>query len=347
MKRSFKVRIQGVTVLLVAAILMLPMIPSLAFSADPIKLTYANFPPASTFPCVQMERWAKEVKGKTNGKVDIQTFPGGTLLPAKNIFDGVISGVADIGNFAMSYQPGRFPVSEAIDLPLGFSSAKAASMVLYDLIEKYKPKEFEKVKVITLFTCPPANIMTIKPVKSLADLKGLELRAGGTQADIVKNLGGIPIAMPQSDTPEALQKGTVKGNVSSMEVLKDFNYAAYTPNVTIANLWVVSFGVVMNMDKWNALPDDVKKVIDGLAREQSQWTAEYVDNHVKEAVEWSKEKANLQIHTLPPAESAEIPKLLQPIIDGYVKRVTEQGLPGDQIIKDVMALKAKYDVPAK
>ncbi len=308
-----------------------------------IKLTYANFPPAPTFPCVQMERWKTEVEKKTGGKVAVQTFPGGTLLPAKNIFDGVITGTADIGNFAMSYQPGRFLISEAVDQPVGFASAKAASLALYDLIEKYNAKEFEKVKIITLFTCPPANIMTIKPVKSLKDLKGLELRVGGTQADIIKNLGGIPVAMPQSDTPEALQKGTVKGHVSSMEVLKDFNYAAYTPNATITNLWVVTFAVVMNKDKWNALPADVKKVIDDMRKEQALWTGQYVDDHVLEALKWSKEKYNLQIFELPASEKAEIPKALKPLIEGYVKRVTDQGLPGDQIIKDVYALKEKYE----
>lgn len=79
------------------------IIPNTIQSQTAITLKYANFPPAATFPSVQMERWAKEVEKRTNGKVKVQTFPGGTLLPAKNIFDGVISGVADIGNFAMSY----------------------------------------------------------------------------------------------------------------------------------------------------------------------------------------------------------------------------------------------------
>jgi len=97
--------------------------PGTARSAGTITLRYANFPPSATFPCVQMERWAKEVEKRTHVKVKVQTFPGGTLLAAKNIFDGVISGMADIGNFAMSYQPGRFPVSEAVDLPMGFTSA--------------------------------------------------------------------------------------------------------------------------------------------------------------------------------------------------------------------------------
>jgi len=309
-----------------------------------ITLKYANFPPATTFPCVQMERWAKEVEKRTSGKIKVQTFPGGTLLPAKNIFDGVISGMADIGNFAMSYQPGRFPVSEAVDLPVGFANARVASLVLFDLIEKHNAKEFEKVKILTLFTCPPANLMTSKPVKSLKDLKGLEIRVAGTSVDVLKNMGGSPIAMPQSDTPEALQKGVVKGNFSSMEVLKDFNYAAYTPYVTLVNLQVISFAVIMNKEKWNAIPDDVKKVFDDLRREQAEWTGTYVDNHVKEALDWSKQKYNdFQIFELPKSDTAELPKLMKPIVDAYVKKVNGQGLPGDQIIKDVYSLKAKYE----
>lgn len=311
--------------------------------AQEIKLTYANFPPAQTFPSVQMERWAKEVEKRTNGKVKVQTFPGGTLLPAKNIFDGVISGTADIGNFAMSYQPGRFPVSEAVDLPMGFRSAKVASLVLYDLIEKYKPKEFEKVKIITLFTCPPNDLMTSKPVKSLADLRGMELRVSGTGAEVIKRLGAIPIAMPMSDTPEAIQKGIVKGIVSSLETLQDFNYAAYCPYATEANLFVVSFAVVMNRAKWDALPADVKKVIDDLRREQAAWTGDYVDRHVQESLAWSKAKYNHQVFHLSKKDSAEISRLVQPMLDEYVKRVEAQGIPGKKILGDIQQLKKKYE----
>jgi TRAP-type transport system periplasmic protein len=317
--------------------------PNQASSQATITLKYANFPPATTFPCVQMERWVKEVEKRTNGKVKVQTFPGGTLLPAKNIFDGVISGMADIGNFAMSYQPGRFPISEAIDLPIGFTSAKAASLALYDLIEKYNAKEFEKTKLLTLFTCPPADFMTSKPVKSLKDLKGMEVRVSGTGADAVKRLGGIPVAMPQSETPEAIQRGVVKGIVSSMEILQDFNFAAYCPYATEANLFVVSFAVVMNKEKWDSMPADVKKVFDDLRREQALWTGTYVDDHVKDALAWSKQKYNHQVFELPAADKAEVPKLLKPMIDEYVKRVSALGLPGEQVMKDVYSLKAKYE----
>ncbi len=248
-----------------------------------------------------------------------------------------------MGNFAMSYQPGRFPVSESLDLYHGFTSAKVASQVLFDLVQKYKPKEFEKVKVITLFTCPPTNFMTSKPVKTLKDLSGMELRVAGTSSEVLKRLGGVPVAMPQSETPEAIQKGVVKGMISSLEILQDFKFAAYTPYATIANLPVVSFAVVMNKAKWDSLPPDVKKVIDDLSREQAVWTGEYVDKHVQEALVWSAKEYKHQVIQLPVAEQKQIARLLAPMTEEYIKKANAQGLNGKQIITDVQALKAKYE----
>jgi len=308
-----------------------------------IKLSYANFPPAPTFPCVQMERWKTEVEKRTAGKVKVDTYPGGTLLGAKNMFDGVAAGTADIGNTCTSYFPGMFPVVEAIDLPLGWPSATVASLSLLDLVEKYKPKELEKFKVLTMFTCPPANVMSMKPILSLEDIKGYELRASGTGAKILGLLGAGPVAMPQSDVPEALQKGVIKGNVSSLEVMKDFKYAEHCRHVTSnVNLFVVSFAVVMNQKKWDSLPADVKKVLDGLRKDQAIWTGQYVDNHVKESMKWSEKTYNVQVYKLSPKELSRWYALLNPMTDTYLKNVGAKGLPAKAILDDVMKLKEKY-----
>jgi TRAP-type C4-dicarboxylate transport system substrate-binding protein len=185
--------------------------------------------------------------------------------------------------------------------------------------------------------------MTKTPVRTLNDLKGMEVRVSGNLADAVKALGAIPVAMPQSDTPEAIQKGVVKGIVSSIEILQDFNMAAYCPYTTIVKIALTDFAVVMNKKKWNSLPADVKKVFDGLSREQSEWTARYVDDHVTEAVAWSKAKHNHQVLQLPASDMAKIPKLMKPIIDEYVARAKSEGLPSAQILQDLYALKAKYE----
>jgi len=188
--------------------------------------------------------------------------------------------------------------------------------------------------------------MSMKPIRSLEDLKGYELRASGTGAKILQLLGAKAVGMPQSDVPEALQKGVIKGNVSSLEVMKDFKYAEYCRHVTgNVNLFVVSFAVVMNQGKWDALPADVKKVIDDLGREQAIWTGQYVDNHVKEAMKWSSQTYTnppVQVYKLSPQELSRWYALLKPMTDQYVSDVSAKGLPAKAILEDVLKLKEKY-----
>ncbi|MGD9307250.1 MAG: C4-dicarboxylate ABC transporter substrate-binding protein, partial [Desulfobacterales bacterium] len=184
--------ILGIFVLTITAITLAPT-PVIAAE---ITLTYANFPPAPTFPCVQMERWKQEVEKRSGGKVAVNTFPGGTLLGAKNMMDGVIAGQADIGNLCMAYQPGRFIVTNATSLPIGIPNARVGSLMLWDLWYKYQPDEFKQVKVLAMFTTAPTNIMSKVPVRTLVDIKGLDLRASGGAAQILGAWGANPVGMP-------------------------------------------------------------------------------------------------------------------------------------------------------
>lgn len=310
--------------------------------AGPIKLSYANFPPAPTFPCVQMERWKKEVEKRTGGKVAIDTYPGGTLLGAKNMIDGVIQGQADIGCLCMAYQPGRFVITNATSLPLSIPDARVASLVLWDLYKKYQPAAFSKVKVLTMFTCAPANIMSKKPVRTLDDIKGMDLRASGGAAQILKAWGANQVGMPMSATPEALQKGVVQGLFSSLEVMKDFKFAEFCRYATLTNTVIYPFGVVMNMDSWNKLPKDVQKVMEDLGTEQAEWTGTYMDNHVTDSIAWSKKTYDVEFIKLTKKDLAAWNKMLKPITDKWIKGAKEKGLPARAIIKDIKVSRDYY-----
>ncbi|MFY9943992.1 MAG: TRAP transporter substrate-binding protein [Desulfobacterales bacterium] len=309
-----------------------------AAGAAPVTLSYANFPPAPTFPCVQMERWKQEVESRTQGLVQINTFPGGTLLDAKDMMDGVIAGQADIGCLCMAYQPGRFVVTNATSLPLGIPNARVGSMVLWDLYQKYQPREFADVKVLTMFTTAPANIMSKKAVRSLADLKGLDLRASGGAAEILKAWGANQVGMPMSATPEALQKGVVQGLFSSLEVMKDLKFAEICKYVTLTETVIYPFAVVMNLERWKALPPAVQQVMDDLRVEQAEWTGTYMDTHVQEALSWSRDTHQVEITALPEAEKAEWGRLLQPITDDWVQANGADNFPAAAIVGDIQAL---------
>lgn len=328
-----------VTLSLLTPLGILSMHPA---EAKTVSLNYANFPPAPTFPCVQMERWKTEVEKRTDNKVKINTFPGGTLLEAKGMMDGVIAGQADIGCICMAYQPGRFVITNAVSLPLSIPDSETGSLVLFDLFEKYKPAAFDKVKVLTLFTTAPANIMSREPVRSLEDIKGLDLRASGGAAEILKRWGANQIGMPMSATPEALQKGVVQGLFSSLEVMKDLKFAEDCKYVTMTDTVVYPFAVIMNQNSWKKLPDEVKQVMDDLSKEQAQWTGQYMDGHVDEAVAWSKKTHQVEFINLDQEATKEWNGKLKPITDAWIEKANEKGFPGEAIVKDITDLIATH-----
>jgi TRAP-type C4-dicarboxylate transport system substrate-binding protein len=338
MKKNLLLFVAGVVFFFWITALITPQI----VSAETITLNYANFPPAKTFPSVQMDRWAKEVTKRTNGKVVVNTFPGSTLLGAKNMFDGVIAGTADIGCLSMAYQPGRFVVTNGTGLPLGAPNAKVGSLVLWDIYKKYNPKAFSKVKALTMFNTYPANIMSKRPVRSLADLKGMELRASGPAAAALKAWGATPVGMPMPQTVEALQKGVVEGLFSSGEVMKDFKFAEFCKYVTMTKRVMYPFAVVMNLDSWNKLPENVQKVMDDLSVEQAVWTGNYLDKHVFDALEWSKKTHNVEIIELSKEQMAKWDKLLEPLVTKWMEDAKAKGLPAEAIVEDIKALTKKH-----
>jgi len=230
----------------------------------------------------------------------------------------------------------------ATTLPLNPPSATVSSLVLWDLYKKYHPKAFGKVKVLTMFTTAPFNIMSKVPVRNLDDIKGLDLRAPGSAGVVLKNLGGNPVGMPMPQTPEALQKGTVKGLISSLEVMKDFKFAELCRYVTKIDVGVIPFAVVMNMDKWNSLPKDVQKVMEELGPQQAVWTGVYMDNHVKDSMAWSKKTHNIEVIELSKAEKAKWDKLLDPITGKWITDAKAKGFPAKAVVDDIVGFTKMY-----
>ena len=331
-------------VFLAALCLMWGGVSSQAIAKDkPIKLTYAFFAPAGTFPGKQMAQWAKEIEKRTDGLVKVQTFPGGTLLGARDMYDGVLRGVADIGLGSPSYDPGRFPLTSGVALPVKFPNATVAGLTLLDLMNEFKPAEYEKFKIITMFTTEPGHIQSREPVESLKDLKGMKLRAAGTGVPVLKTLGAAPVGMPMPQVPESVQTGVIDGTMTSREVLQDFKLAETLHHVVEYPTVVVTFAAVMDKKKWDGLPGKVKKVIDELAREMTIWTGQYHDKkNVGKALAWAKKEHNLQIHKLSGAEAAKWDALLAPMVSSWQKEMAAKGLPAKKFLERLGQLRDKH-----
>ncbi len=141
-------------------------------------------------------------------------LPGQTLTKARQVYDGVVEGISDVGFSVLAYTRGRFPVTAAVDLPLGYTSGTVATKVINAVYKKFMPQEFMDTQVMYLHAHGPGLIHTkSKPVRKMEDMKGLKFRGHGTSALVVKALGGTPVSKPMPETYQMLQKGVVDGAV--------------------------------------------------------------------------------------------------------------------------------------
>jgi TRAP-type C4-dicarboxylate transport system substrate-binding protein len=328
MKRMF-----GVVVVAVMFLLLGSTCPPIYAQEKAITLNLSNFFPPENRISVVMDQWCKEVEKKTNSRLKVTQFSGGTLTPPAQTYIGVTKGVADIGLSFFSYTMGRFPLTEVLDLPLGYKSGYIGAKLANEYYKKFKPKELDEVKVLFLTTSPPHMLFAKRPVKNLEDLKGLKIRSTGTSAKVVQALGGAPVAMPMSDAYDALSKGVVQGIIGPYEPMKGFKLAEVVSDSTeYGTAYLNANYIVMNKDKWNGLPADIQKSIEQVNEEWTEKMGRLWDELDKEGKDVFLQKGGKAI-VLSKEENARWAERLRPILDDYVKDMKSKGLPGDEALK--------------
>ena len=284
----------------------------------PVELTYSIFLPPQHAQAKAAIAWAEEIEKRTNGSVKISTFPGGTLTKGPKVYEGVVSGISDIGNSCFAYTKGRFPVMQAIDLPMGYPDGKAASSVANEFARNHAFSDLQDVKLLYVHAHGPGLLHTQKPVRKLEDLKGMKIRSTGFSAKVVEALGGVPVAMGQGGAYEALKTGVVEGTISPIETLQGWKQAEvvkYTTECSAVGYTTAMF-VVMNKGKWDSLSPEQQKAFEEVS---SEWVAVH-------GAEWDKaddagraytlELGN-EIIPLSAEENARWAEAAKPVIDEY------------------------------
>lgn len=299
-----------------------------------IKMELSSFRPSTDKISAMLQEWCDEVGKRTNGRLKVTLHPGGTLTPPAQTFDSVMNEVVDIGEGPMGVTTGRFPLMEVMDLPLGLKSSQSASMLSMELIKKFKPKEFSKVKMLFMLSSPPAYFQTRKPIKTLEDLKGAKIRAlGGTTTKVIGALGAVPVVLSPTDVYDALSKGVADGAVvisDALTTLKWGDVLHYT-TMNVSTSFVNNGYLVMNLNKWKSLPPDIQQIIDKLSDEYGVKISKVWDQKEKDAIATLKSKGHTTI-TLSAAEEEKWAKKIAPLYDEYVKEKTPKGVPAADVL---------------
>lgn len=309
-----------------------------------VKLNYSTFFPAPHRMTVLSVEWGREIEKRTNGRVQVTVFPGGTLTKGDVAYDGVVKGISDLALSVLGYTRGKFPLSEVIDLPLGYKTGYAATRLVNDYFKRFNPKEFDEVKVMYFHAHGPGILSTSKKtVSKVEDLRGLKIRSHGLSAKVVAALGGTPVAMPMPETYDALSRGLVEGVMCPIESLDGWKLAEVTKSTTqnFGSAYSTAFFVVMNKAKWAALPADIQKIIEEVNDEWIERTGRAWDEIDKKGYDVVKARGG-QVIALSPEEDAKWKELVKPIFAEYTKNMRDRGLPGEEALKFSLETLHKY-----
>lgn len=327
--------------------------PATGLSAEKISmnLRLAHFWPATHPAETQLAQGlANLIKEVTDGQITITSYPGETLLTAAEIYDGVCTGVADIGISCFAYTRGRFPLVEVFELPgVIYNNSKVASKVAWEGIKELNPAEVQDTKLLMVITTGPGDLFTRTAVKTLEDIQGMEIRATGLSAKTLETLGATPVAMPQSDAYEAMSKGVVQGNLAPQETLEGWRHAEVIDYVTLTPfLYNTLFFTTMNLDVWNSIPAHLQTAITEAVEKFFEDVAIGLwDMQNESAIEFAVKECNVELIKLTDEEQARWISLVEPVQEDFLKEMAALGLDGAGALQVAKKLSDKYNAVYK
>jgi len=318
-----------------------------AVAAEVTLRLHQFLPPQANVPKHILSVWADKVEKASGGRIEIQHFPSMQLGgKPPELIDQAIDGVADIIWTVSGYTPGRFPRTEVFELPFMMTDAEAASRAYWTLAQETMKDDFKDFHALGLWVHGPGLIHSKAPIRSISDLNGVKLRAPTRTTNMLfSSLGATPVGMPVPAVPEALSKGVIDATVIPWEVTGALKVPELVTNHTTfpnASLYTSTFLFAMNKDKYNSLPDDLKKVIDdNSGLEFSAFAGKTMQDDDGPAREAAAARGN-NIIDLTPAEIDAWRAAAQKVTDAWVKEMDEKGVDGTGLLKRAKELIAQF-----
>ena len=328
-----------------AAMLGMPALGSRAQQAITLKF-HTFMAPQSSVWLTMHKPWMDKVEKESGGRIRFEGYPamqlGGTPV---QLYDQAKDGVVDIVWTLPGNTAGRFPRIEAFELPFMMNHAEATSKAYWEYVQTVAADEFKDTQVLALHVHGPGVIHTTdKPVRSVADLRGLKVRAPTRQVTkLMGSLGAIPVGMPLPGIPDALSKGTINGCVIPWEVVPSVKvheltrfHAEFDP--AGGSLYTTTFVMAMNRARYNALPADLRKVIDnnsGMAT--SAWLGRVQQANDPLGRKAAVDRGNT-IFSVSVAEAQEFRRRSRAIEVEWVEDMNKRGFDGRRLLDTARSL---------
>lgn len=313
-------------------------------NAQEVTLTLQHFlGPKAPAHAKMLQPWAEDIEKASDGRIKIEIFPAMSLGgKPPELVSQVRDGVVDLAWSLLGYTPGVFPRAEVFELPgVHLGSAKETTVAMteaYDLIKD----DFTEIHPIFLHAHGGNAIHLVdKEARTPADLEGLKIRTPSrTGGWVLEALGADPVGMPVPELPQALSKGVVGGALVPYEIVRPLKLQELT-KYTVQGPEGMRFGtsifiLAMNKDRYNELPDDLKKIIDdhSMAAVAAKYGQVWDDS---EADGIGLRNDNGEVIELTDAEFGAFDAKLETVVQRWIEDANAKGLDGAALVEGARA----------
>jgi TRAP-type C4-dicarboxylate transport system substrate-binding protein len=331
---------------------MLGLAVASAAGAADVTLRFGSINPAKT-PSYDdiLVPFARAIEEKSGQRLAVDLKPQGGFGKPIELFPMVESGQIEIAATVQGYHPGRFPRTSVMELPLMYDTGETGSNALWSLFEEgLLGPEYDSVKVLALYVVPPYGIFTVAEPKvaSLRDLRGLRIRAPSVTVGLaLARLGTIPIGLPINLIGSTLNDQQVDGIAYGWDsTYTTVGYESKTLGQQVTYMVDVNFAapalmVVMNRKAYEALPADLRAVIDSLSgRPFAAFSGQLRDTGEVRAKEIFAKSAAHHVIKLTDDERREMKQRIAPVFDDWIASMQRQGIDGAALLSRARALGA-------
>jgi TRAP-type C4-dicarboxylate transport system substrate-binding protein len=290
--------------------------------------------------------WAKRIETQSGGRIKITQYPSAQLLKPQETYDGIRSGVADMGMVITGTTPGRFPVMSIIELPFMFRTAASGSRAMMHLYAQGGfDKEFADTRVLYLHALDLSTLHTRnKPLRRLEDLKGLRIRFPSTAIkDLLTAYGANAVGIPVPQIYENVERGVVDGIGGGWDSMVSLRLADLLKHHLDMPVYTLAFCICMNKRKFESMPAELQKAImDNSGAEEAARVGDGYDRAGKLGYDFLiKEKHHMY---KPSAEEEALwRKGAEPVIEAHLNALEGRGVKAREYYKILKEAAAKYE----
>lgn len=334
---------------LAAALAVVLMPPSAAQAQEVTTLRVGNWLPMHHLIVAGIIKpWAEAIEAETGGSLrfEIMTSP---LGPPPAQFDLLLDQAFDVGYGVSGHNPGRFTMTQVMDLPFASPDPWSGSAAAWATYEKFGALygEHEGAHVAGLFVhSTPAINMARGRIESLADLEGTTIRVGGNVTGrIMRQLGATPVQLPPTEAQQAMARGVADGITFPLESIDFFGITPVISSITEipGGLYTDTFWVAFNEDSWTALTPEQQAAVNKHSGMAIALLAGWAWTNGDSLGESRLIEQGVEFIALPEEEVALARERLADLQAEWLEEAASRGLPGDEILAYAQAMVRHYD----